>query len=288
MVVAAATGARVTTTPASASARARPRTTVASSTPGQSSSVSSDGTAKPRFSQILIIGDSIADSLIDDFTAVIPAGTALIDDAYAGCDGAENASDLNRKSGPGCDAWRTRWADLFPPEHPTTMALWFSGNVVPIARAGGNNEPGHVGEPAFDTWWSDTIKERIDILRSHDIEVVLVLPHWQDDTLEVSWFFGERDFAKLTSRIARIRELLTAVAAEKEVAVVDLAAIVCPDGLGHCRTDGDDGQVLRPDGHHYSEYVDTQPSDTKPRASWVARAVLDAAYEELGVSQIGD
>lgn len=286
-LAAALTATRVTEPQDSAAKEARPRKIVTSSSAVSGTAPGPGTVSKPKFEQILIIGDSIADSLIDDFAAVLPAGTSLIDDAYAGCDGAEHAPGLNRTSGPGCDQWRDRWAALFPDKHPSTMALWFSGNIVPTARADGDNVPGHVGEQKFDTWWSGTVKDRIQVLRSYGIEVVLVLPHWPDDTRFTRWYFGENDFPKLVQRVTRVRELLSSIAQEMQVPLIDLAAIVCPEGLGHCRTDGEDGQELRPDGSHYSEYLNGEPSDTKPRAAWVAREVLRNADQELGVSQTG-
>ncbi len=229
------------------------------------------------YEQILILGDSVPNSLIDEFVAAAPAGMSIIDDAYPNCDGAEDADEWNTRAPPGCSDWRKRWATLFRDGHPKTKALWFAGTGVASATTGQHGDPGQVGDPEWDEWWGGTIEERVRVLQSLGIDVTLVLPAWPDNTQAVAFFFSDDDFDRLLSNLTGTRNILRDVASRTGASTIDFATIICPDGDRNCRTDGDDGQELRPDGIHFDNARNGVKLDTKPRATWVALAVLEAA-----------
>ena len=290
LAVAGAIAVRVDTPIDSARARAVPVILKSSSTTSKASGPGASATsAVPQavYAQVLVLGDSVPNSLIDELVVAAPPGVSLIDDAYPNCDGAEDADEWNTRAPPGCADWRERWATLFPAEHPKTLALWFAGTGVSGATTGQFGKPGHVGQPAWDTWWGGTVEERVRALQKLGIDVVLVLPMWPDNTQAVAFFFGDDDFDQLLQNLRGTREIMSNVAARTGATTVDLGAIVCPEGPRNCRSDGDDGQALRPDGIHFDDARNGVRLDTKPRATWVARAVLEAAYQSFGLGPTG-
>ncbi len=241
--------------------------------------------AKPQYAQVLILGDSVADSLIDEFASVMPPGVTLIDDAYPNCDGAEDADEWNDRAPPGCEAWRQRWAQLFPGDHPKTLAIWFAGTGVSGALTGQGGRAGHVGQPEWDQWWGGTVADRVRVLQGMGVDVALVLPQRPLHTEPVEFFFGSRDYDLLLARLDGTRSIMEQVSRDTDAPTVDLRAIICPDGFDACREKGDDGQVIRPDGIHFDEIHNSVRTDTGPRASWVAAEVLEqaiAAFDAKG------
>ena len=255
-------------------APARPAPAVVSpGAPGMASAPTTGTTGEPTgpaVPTVVLLGDSLPNWLVrDGGWALDPAEVVLIDGTTEGCDGAEGAPVGRAGTGvvvsvpEACTGWRT----LYPPvlaTRPVDTAVLVVGTGAVLDRRLDGSFVGPCEEVA-KTWYGDDVRARLRYLDDHAERVVLVLPAWAEDWS--GWVFPADHVARTDCVRATLQDAAADVVGDgavdgAEVAVVDLADHLCPDGPGRCRP------VRSVDGVHID------PDEAGGVLDWIVQAAL--------------
>jgi hypothetical protein len=224
----------------------------------------------PPVPVVALFGDSLPNWLVrDGGWALDPAEVVLIDGTTEGCDGAEGAPVGRAGTGvvvsvpEACTGWRT----LYPPvlaTRPVDTAVLVVGTGAVLDRRLDGSFVGPCEEVA-KTWYGDDVRARLRYLDDHAERVVLVLPAWAEDWS--GWVFPADHVARTDCVRATLQDAAADVVGDgavdgAEVAVVDLADHLCPDGPGRCRP------VRSVDGVHID------PDEAGGVLDWIVQAAL--------------
>ena len=215
--------------------------------------MAADGNANRR---ILVVGDSVGGNIATAAQKLqSELGLQIVDATSAGCilSGAEavrttiNAKTQTIKSNPCSDTWVGS-----SQQFGSATVLFVYGTAAAFTDLQIDGKWVGACDPVYKTWYSEKVRPMLQqIALGADVHIAL-LPQ-----IEGTWLPSD---AK--QRINCINDVTQSVAqSEANVSTIDLASIVCPDGI--CReTIGSD--PFRIDGLHYSA----------PAAELVARALL--------------
>ena len=230
-----------------AGAVAEPQATDSSS---GSPTTPSTAPAAPGATRIMIVGDSIPVFLTNSIQDVEPA--LNVSTLVAGVDGCEVARSEEHRapaatSGlvgnpitdpPSCTDWPTRWPAELAQFHPTDAVLMLGFPAVQDLKLQG------VWHAPCSTFWDRYYEsEVVSALRTLGSSGAKV---WVTTAAPPSAFYFP---TSLTTGTRCLNRALLQAAAATKTSVLDVEGFVCP--RGHCQ-DELDGQILRPDGFHYT------------------------------------
>jgi peptidoglycan/LPS O-acetylase OafA/YrhL len=203
--------------------------------------------------RVLLVGDSIATSILPGLNEVATAaGIELSAAAYPGCGVIRGIPTLADASpipghGPQCDTevpqLHTNMVNLVDPD----LVIWFSGWEVTDRLVDGNHL--QLGTPEGNAGYAALIAESATRLQAGGARLLFVLPA---QSTEGGWL-PHYAYSERVPRLAALSQLLREESVRRagSSGVVDLAPVVCPGGLP-C-PDEVDGVVLRPDGTHFEK-----------------------------------
>jgi hypothetical protein len=187
--------------------------------------------APPRPTSVAIFGDSVPDWLLRDAaSSYVRTDYTIVNGAHEACDGAINLPIARDRRGqklyPPADC--QEWPQSYPtavedPAHPVDVAVLMLGQAPYPDRLFGDQWLGPCDSMG---WYTDDVTQRITYLRQHVRQVVLALPSWSG--AHVTFMMPDDHRA----RMACVRSALQAMATTAQVPVIDLAALLCPDGPG--------------------------------------------------------
>jgi hypothetical protein len=201
----------------------------------------------PPSTTVAVFGDSVPDWLLRDAaSSYVRTDYTIVNGAHEACDGAVNLPVARDRRGKqlyppsDCQEWPQSYPPLVEdPAHPVDIALLVLGQAPYPDRLFGDQWLG-----PCDTmgWYTDDVSQRIAFLRQHVRQVVLALPSWSGAHVTFMMPDDHR------SRMACVRSALQAMATSLQVPVIDLAALLCPDGPnGECAPfTSDDGVHVNP------------------------------------------
>jgi peptidoglycan/LPS O-acetylase OafA/YrhL len=210
--------------------------------------VSADRYAARANTRVLLVGDSVAQSLASGLDNRIP-GFGLV--WSAGCRLIHGTLDFDNQYSENCD-----WEDMFgsvvdrirPRYTIVLMGTWDLFNV----RLPGTNTSVAPGDPRWNQAYARQLERLIRLLRRSGSDVVLLtIPCSGGGLLKGparEFLHGAFDVNRVTAANAVMREV--AAAHPGHVHLLDLFSVVCPNG----RFAGAiNGVVMRTDGVHFSE-----------------------------------
>jgi hypothetical protein len=206
--------------------------------------------SSPGARRALIVGDSVAVFLAPALEQVQPsAGMTTFTAAIPGCEVARAdrhraPSGMNGLAGDPitdpatCSHWPTRWRDLLAELHPDAAILIVGFPAVQDLEVNGAwHEP-------CSKWWNQYYRsEAVDALRILGSSGTHV---WVTTAAPPAAFYFPKSLITQTGCLNRA---LIDAASLTRSSILDVAAYVCPKG--RCQ-ESIDGQLLRPDGFHYS------------------------------------
>jgi peptidoglycan/LPS O-acetylase OafA/YrhL len=209
-------------------------------------------TVLPHPARVLLEGDSVAMTLgLGLSLRQAQYGLTLTDHGMLGCGIAQG--DLVRDKGnvaripPACSNWPARWttdvADLDPDVAVVLVGRWDVMDRVFQGRWT------HIGDPSYDTYLRGELQLGVQVLSARGAHVVLLTMPCENEGEQPNGTPWPQDDPQ---RIERFNNLLTDVAARSggAASVVDLSAIVCPQGRYAWAFDG--VQVRSSDGVHFT------------------------------------
>jgi peptidoglycan/LPS O-acetylase OafA/YrhL len=203
--------------------------------------------AKPRPLRILVVGDSVGQTLGRglELWARQTGDAIVLNTATPTCSlgrhllrklplGEEVAPDAN------CEDWDRKWPQTIASFDPDVVVVLYSIWEVEQRKlpSGRWAKP---GDPEFDRWQLSEYRAASDILSARGAPVLWLNIACEDTAIELRqgfWYLDEQTIPKLA-------------ASRPSVHVVDMNSLLCPNGS----PDPDFGGVrdIRPDGAHYSD-----------------------------------
>ncbi|MEV4623954.1 acyltransferase family protein [Asanoa sp. NPDC049573] len=145
---------------------------------------------------------------------------------------------------PGCDKWDQRWKGNIAADDPDVAVILLDRWELMDRKLNGRYQ--HVGEPEFDGYLSRELNLAIDIVSAHGGHVVLLTAPYTRRAERPDGGLWPED---QPSRVDAWNALLRSTATHRKATVLDLNAVVCPDG----RFTWDVGGVrVRSDGLHFT------------------------------------
>jgi peptidoglycan/LPS O-acetylase OafA/YrhL/lysophospholipase L1-like esterase len=242
-------------------------------------------TTPPGPVKLLVVGDSQAATLAQGVQAApgvyglshLP-GYSVWNRAILGCPIISaptfrfDGNDITNKCG-GAGYWQQQWADdvgqFAPDAVVVTAGAW---DVFDVVQPDGSIL--HPGDPAWVTRYSDDVRQLFRTLDANGAAVVAVKPPcWGESTLVGT----DQQIAERMdpARVGAVADVWKTVAREQGVSLLDLDAMLCPQGTAD--------PAIRPDGAHFSG----QGADVaaEPVAKAVERAIAaHAAVRGLGAT----
>ena len=201
-------------------------------------------TTVPPLPVIALAGDSVPTLLAQQIGDLAPRlGAQVLNLGIEACDGALGAPTFRYGPGrvatedPTCEQWQTTWPPLLEQYRPRALVFVLGASAVLDRKLNGTWT--HACRADFDTWYHQSLLDRIDWTAAHtDATVMLTISPWAEyGTLGLP-----SDHQDRTDCLDRIYEK---VLAERPAVVrVDLRDWLCPKGRRSC-------QPIRSDGIHY-------------------------------------
>jgi peptidoglycan/LPS O-acetylase OafA/YrhL len=201
--------------------------------------------AQPR---ITFLGDSVAWSL-GTFLPPQP-GLSITVRAIQGCGIARLPDIVQLGEGhtnyPACPTWDTRWRRVVAADDPDVSVILLDRWELMDRRLDGTYQ--HVGQPAFDAYLSWELNLAISVAGEHGARVVLLTAPYTHRAERPDGGLYDEDQPE---RVDAWNRLLRDAAARDphRIRVLDLNAVVCPDGEF---TWSIDGLRVRSDGLHFT------------------------------------
>jgi peptidoglycan/LPS O-acetylase OafA/YrhL len=201
----------------------------------------------PRATSVAIFGDSVPDWLLRDAApSYVRTDITVVNGAHEACDGAVALPIGRDRRGkmlappPECQEWPVSYPQVVEnPAQPIDIAVLMIGQAPYVDRLINDQWTGPCD--SID-WYTTDVAARVTYLRKHVGKVVLALPSWSGD--HVRFMLPDDHRARMTC----IRTALLALATTDHMPMVDLAALLCPEGPdGKCDAyTGDDGAHVNP------------------------------------------
>jgi len=223
-----------------------------------------DAPAPPPVGRIMIVGDSVAQTLGRGLERWGPPhGVGVLNAATYWCPvarGGRLANQFGSEQSEGCKSWATDWGrhlQRFDPDVVVVLVtVWDIGPRERNEWGPGYREP---GDPVFDQWLVSDWQAAYDVLASRGARVVwLVPPCASDPSLSNAL---RRDYGRLLPRLQATRPVI----------FVDLRAYACPDAVFTDVIDGVYG--ARPDGLHFSD------PGADAVAAWLGPRIVDPGLQ---------
>jgi peptidoglycan/LPS O-acetylase OafA/YrhL len=199
----------------------------------------------PGATRVAVFGDSVAWTMM----RYLPPTPGLSFSNYTtiGCGIARGGpyryvgDTLNQK--PECDDWPARWSQRINHDRPDVVLLMV-GRWEVVDRMNEGHWT-HIGEPAYDGYLRGELSRALDILGSTGARVVVTTEPYNRRAEKPDGSLYPED---QPTRVDRWNKLLRDVVGQRRnVAVLDLNAKLCPDGV---YTNKVDGIKMRMDGVH--------------------------------------
>ena len=201
-------------------------------------------TTAPPIPVIALAGDSVPTLLAQQIGGLAPQlGAQVLNLGIEACDGALGATTFRYGPGrvatedPTCEQWQTTWPPLLDRYRPRGLVFVLGASAVLDRRL--NGAWTHACRADFDTWYHQSLLDRIDWVTSHsDTTVLLTISPWAE--------FGTLGLpTDHQSRTDCLNTIYEQVLTERPAVVrIDLRDWLCPKGRRSC-------QPLRSDGIHY-------------------------------------
>jgi hypothetical protein len=202
--------------------------------------------SQPR---VVVLGDSVAWSL-GTYLPKQPSLTVTVR-AIQGCGIARLPDIIQLGEGhtnyPACPTWDSRWTRAVQADDPDVAVILLDRWELMDRRLGGEYQ--HVGQPTYDAYLEFELKLAISVAGGRGARVVLLTaPYTKRAERPDGGLYAE----DRPERVDAWNALLWRVAAQQtdRVRVLDLNALVCPDGKF---TWSVDGLRVRSDGLHFTE-----------------------------------
>jgi peptidoglycan/LPS O-acetylase OafA/YrhL/lysophospholipase L1-like esterase len=231
-----------------------------------------DSTDEASFDRVLIVGDSVANTMAEGFTRERQQNSHLLvwNQTVLFCqllNGPrwENGEWVDEENT--CDDWEKNWHKAVDEFDPDVVVLAVGAWEIFDREVDG--ERFLFGTDEFDQLFLTTLTDAIDTLSSDGATVVLLTtPRFerQDDVSASVWTQNDR------WRTDHLNDLFKEAAEQRpnQVELVDLGGFVCPDP-DVCIQRLDDGSPVRFDGLHFSE------EGAQVVADWLTPRLQDAA-----------
>jgi peptidoglycan/LPS O-acetylase OafA/YrhL len=191
----------------------------------------------PGSSRLMVVGDSVADSLAAGLWAHHdPRPVQVISAALPGCDLTTSRPLVHNVSGHIVTSFpcETNWAADINRYQPDRVLFTFAGDSIR------NQDP--PCSPHYDDVYRTKLLSGIRLLQARGAQVSIA-------TSAYLMIYPIVPVATARARIDCVNAMTRAVAAQTGASVIDLNGFLCPKG--QCLTQLN-GKMLRPDGIHYS------------------------------------
>ena len=224
--------------------------------------------------RVLVVGDSLAESLVPGLQGVASAhGVELSSRAFGGC-GLLTGVPLGPNGGPypwsqACNDSRPGWQTQAVRDLQPDVVLWLGAAWDERDRLVDGTDA-QIGTVAGDRIFLQLIDESAQRLTSTGARLVIVT------AAPTRGIQLAADPAR-NPRLAELNRLLRLYAVFHQIQVVDLAPIICP-GAGPGCPEAVNGVVMRPDGYHVDPSAAPIIADQvlPPVLGWVGPAGADA------------
>ena len=208
-----------------------------------------DGRRPGNLPRVVFLGDSVSWSL-GTYLPKNPGLTVTVR-AIQGCGIARLPDIIQLGEGhtnyPACPTWDARWTRAIEADDPDVAVILLDRWELMDRRLGGEYQ--HVGQAAYDAYLEFELKLAISVAGKRGARVVLLTAPYTKRAERADGRLYDEDKPE---RVDAWNALLRRVAAQQIdlVRVLDLNALVCPDGKF---TWSIDGLRIRSDGLHFTE-----------------------------------
>ena len=220
-----------------------------------------DSTANPQPTRVMVVGDSVGESLGPGLKVIGEEGEGTIaswERSVPACGflqvdkEIDNKGDMSKSQADRCNSWRTTWKGDVEAFRPDVVLFVFGGMDTNDRLV--NGAMLKTDTPEWDAYVMDGLQKQLDILSSRGAKLMLATFPYVHPALWALDSNADEKELDAFRRVSALNRVYQEFAAQHpdNVVIADLNGFTCPEGKYSDSVIG--GVRLREDGIHYTEF----------------------------------